>query len=265
MERILQFIYLQKTVLVFVLCLLLSTILIFSNQTSQVLVLRALSADTAGKITQKLNWVVMLLYAMDENKQLKSENLRLSFENEQIRAIKEQNERLKELLAFKNQIEYELRSGQILHWTAPLLSTVTIDLGSQDGVSRNDPVITSNGLVGKIIVSGENFSICQLLTDGNFRVSSQLRNADIFGFLSYLQNNKATIDINSSAQVAAGDTVVTSRHGNIYPYGIPIGVVSDSIREPGLFQTVFVDLFVKYDQLKEISVIINSNTINNFN
>ncbi len=259
MERIIRFIHFHKTVLVFFLCLIISTILIFSNQTSQVLVLRTISADVAGSVTQKLNWVVLLFAALEENKQLKSDNLRLNFENDQLRVISEQNQRLRELLDFKQNTKYEFKSGHITHWNSPLLSTVTIDLGSRDGVTKNDPVITNNGLVGKIIESGSNFSICQLLTDGSFRVSSQLKRAEIMGFLSFLEDNIAVLNVNGSAVVTVGDTVVSSRHGNIYPFGIPIGTVSDFTREPGLFKTVFVNLFVKYDQLQEVSVILNKN------
>ena len=217
-------------------------------------------ADLSSRITEKLSWFRLVFTALEENKRLKAENQLLSFENVLYHEIKEQNDRLKELLDFKKRIPFKLATGNINHWNTPLLSTITIDLGRNDGVAKNDPVITNNGLVGKIIVAGKISSICQLLTDANFRVSAQVRNSEIIGFLRDVQGSYAVMDINGSADIAVGDSIITSSYGDIYPNGISIGTVVDFTNEPGLFKTVTVELFVDYASLREVSVIIDSDS-----
>lgn len=257
MERIIKFFLVYKTIFTFLLCIIFSTSLIFSNQTEQVLTLRMKFADFSSSITQKLNWFSLIFSALEENERLKEENIRLSLENELNSDLKKDNELLRELLEFKKNAPYDFRTGQIVHWYPPFLSTVTINIGQNDGIKKNDPVITSDGLVGKIVNSGENSAICQLLTDGSFKVSAQIKNSDIIGFLQYKEDNYALIDIRGSATVGVGDTVVTSSHGNIYPFGIQIGTVIDCTSEPGLIKTATVKLFVNYVQLKDVSIITN--------
>lgn len=266
MERIVKFFLVYKTFFLFLLCITLSISLIFSNQTEQVLTLRALFADFSSSITEKLNRFVLIFSALEENERLRAENIRLSFENTQFYELQKENDRLRELLEFKRNAPFDFQTGQIVHWGYPFLSTITINLGQRDGVKKNYPVITNDGLlVGKIIDAGKNSAICQLLTDVNFRVSAQLKNSDIVGFLKYQIDNIALMDIRGSATVALGDTVVTSSHGNIYPIGIPIGTVIDFISEPGLFKTVTVKLFVSYTRLTDVSVITQIDSFENKN
>jgi len=222
-------------------------------------------ADFSSKITQKLSWFSLIFSALEENERLKVENIRLSFENALLTDLKNENDHLHDLLEYKKNSPFDFKTGQIVHWSPTFLSTVTINLGQGDGVKKNDPVITNDGLVGKIIEASNNSALCQLLTDVSFRVSAQLKNSDIVGFLKYKEDDKAVIDIRGSAEVFVGDTVVTTSHGNIYPYGIPIGTVIDFTREPGLFKTATVKLFVDYDQLRDVSVITNVNSFINKN
>lgn len=262
MERFIKFFRIYSTYLTFLLCLILSVTLIFSNNNEQVETLRAMFVDVSGSITKKLNWFSLVIGAMEENKRLLSENQRLKYENALIREISDENFRLKELLEFKKTAPFEFRAGHIIHWSVPLLSTVTIDLGLADGVMKNDPVISNGRLVGKIIEAGNSSSICQLVTDANFRVSALIRNSDALGFLEYNSGNHAVIQVNNSAVVAKGDSVVTSSYGDIYPPGIPIGKVTDFTTDPGLFKTVRVEFFVRYELLREVSVIVKTHNNN---
>lgn len=257
MERIIKIFLIYREFFILLLCITLSTMLIFSNQTEQVATFRVMAVNFSGGITEKFNWFTKVASALDENRALKADNQRLNFENALYREVKEENERLKDSLEFKKASPYEFRAGHIIHWSVPLLSTVTIDLGLKDGVMQNNPVISNGRLVGKVIAAGENTSICQLLTDANFRVSSQIRNSGSIGFLEFFKGKFAVLNIQNSAEVAIGDTVVTSSFGDIYPSGIPIGSVSDFTLEPGLFKTVTVELFVQYESLKEVSVIVD--------
>ncbi|MCP4723742.1 MAG: rod shape-determining protein MreC [bacterium] len=257
-----KFFIIYKNYLVLFLCLLTSTSLIFSNQAAQVESLRSIILDMSSSITNRINYVSLLFNTMENNRLLTEENLILNYENSLIKEIIEENERLRSLIELKNRAEFEYKAGEIISWNpTPTVSSVTVNLGSDDGVEKNMPVISDNGLVGKIVSSEGNTSICQLLTDRNFRVSSKLSGGTAIGILEFMENDLATMKIAKSLTVQIGDTVYTSSHGNIYPEGIHIGTVMNVEEEPGLFKNITVDLFVNYLRLRQVLVIVNNRNL----
>ncbi|MFC1564075.1 rod shape-determining protein MreC [candidate division KSB1 bacterium] len=258
MERFTKFFILYKNYFVLFLCLLISTSLVFSNQVSQVETLRAILLDVSSVITNRINYITLLFDTMNRNRILTEENLILNYENNRIREIIEENERLRNLIALKERADFEYKAGEIISWNpTPTVSSVTINLGRDNGVDKNMPVITNSGLVGKITYSESNTSVCQLLTDRNFRVSSKIGSGQVIGILEFKENDLATVRIARSLTVNIGDTVYTSSHGNIYPEGILIGTVEKIEEEPGLFKNITVDLFVNYLKIRQVLVIIN--------
>ncbi|MFC1561713.1 rod shape-determining protein MreC [candidate division KSB1 bacterium] len=221
------------------------------------LTLRVLLIDISSKFTTPLNSVVEIFDALEENRALTEENIRLNHEISMLRNREKVISSLREMLSLKERTEFDLKFGRIIQWgSIPVPNTVTINLGENDGVKKNDPVISKKGLVGKIIEAGRNSSLCQLFTDRNFKVSAITKNPEAFGILQWKQDNIAEMQIHKSSIVAVGDTVTTSEHGNIYPEGIPIGIVDSFEEGPGLFKNVEVKLFVDYLQLKDIAVIV---------
>jgi len=111
--------------------------------------------------------------------------------------------------------------------------TVQIDRGSLDGIRVNLPVLTTDGLVGRISAVGPTQSQVVLLGDPNCKVAAlvenETRDQGVVGVsgpfdgslleLSYLSRN---------AIVKPGQSVVTSGEGGIFPKGIPLGKIVDS-------------------------------------
>ncbi len=257
MERIVKFIAGYKSLFTFLICLFLSTLLLFSNNSTQVFALRSILVDVSTSITAPLNLFIQVFKALDENKRLKAENVRLSYENSLTQQKNMEILRLRGLLDLKEKSGFELVSGSIIAWGAvPIPNSITINLGTDDGINKNDPVISVNGLVGKVQTAGRKSSVCQLLTDRNFKVSSIAKRARAFGLLRWNKDNLAVMDVHKSSVVAEGDTVVTSEHGNIYPEGIPIGRIESFYDGPELFKIVNVRLFVDYLQLYDVVVYV---------
>ncbi len=214
--------------------------------------------DMSGFVTGNINSFFMLFTTMERNRVLSQENLVLNFENNQIKEILEENQRLRDLLQLREQSPFKFEAAEIITWNpTPAVSSVTINKGENDGLSKDMPVISMNGLVGKIVETGKYTSVCQLLTDRNFRVTSKIGNSQTEGILAYQMDNFAVVDIPKSAAAAIGDTVNTSFRGNIYPEGIRIGKVVAIEEQPGLYKSLKVILFVKYSRLKQVLVIID--------
>jgi rod shape-determining protein MreC len=104
---------------------------------------------------------------------------------------------------------------------------VIIDVGSSDGVTQNDAVLTADGLVGRVQNVASNSAHVLLLTDASSRVPVVVEESRYRGVVA--GNNSTRPDLRflpDSAQVAIGSRLVTSGFGGIFLPGIPVGLVS---------------------------------------
>ncbi len=112
------------------------------------------------------------------------------------------------------------------HW----LNTVMIDQGTLSGVSEGQPVITSEGLVGRVIQAAPNAARVLLLTDerhGTGAVIGQLADSRLLGVVRGKNSSLCEMKIVSGeAKVQVGEVVLTSGQDGIYPRGLIIGRVA---------------------------------------
>ncbi|GIR23458.1 hypothetical protein CM15mP37_09630 [bacterium] len=66
---------------------------------------------------------------------------------------------------------------------------MTIDLGSNDGIKKNLPIITTNGIVGKTILINEETSLVQTINDANFRLSVKILPSEATGIMRFYDND----------------------------------------------------------------------------
>jgi rod shape-determining protein MreC len=140
--------------------------------------------------------------------------------------------------------------------------TIQIDLGSRDGIQTNLPVLTNEGLVGRISAVSFVSSQVVLIGDPNCKVSALVENAthdmgmvstgepldNSFGQLGYLA---------STANLKPGQNVFTSGLGGIFPKGIPIGKIVDAQSiEYGLATEANVKLNANLGALEQVWVLI---------
>jgi rod shape-determining protein MreC len=112
--------------------------------------------------------------------------------------------------------------------------TVAINKGSNDGVHRNDPVINSAGLVGKVAEVASNSFVVTLITDPDFAATGITANSQEPGSVSPAVGAPGDLLfqlVDNASNVRQGDLIITagtrsSRLSSLYPRGIPIGTVS---------------------------------------
>lgn len=141
----------------------------------------------------------------------------------------------------------------------PLMSYVIINRGSDSGLRRGMPVVTHQGLVGRIVAVTAGAARVQIITDPASSVNVRL---DPSGAQAVLNGNvKGEIELNmisKEATVQAGDLVLTSGLGGNYPSNILIGqVAAVRSRETDLFQTGSVQPLVDFTRLEIVLVITN--------
>jgi len=111
---------------------------------------------------------------------------------------------------------------------------LTIHRGSNQGLPKNKEwgVISANGIAGRVVSVGENFSVVMSVLNRQFKVNSMLKKGGETGPVSWDGDNPQylrLINIPKSAKVAKGDTVLTSNVSDIYPPGIMVGTIAEII------------------------------------
>lgn len=168
---------------------------------------------------------------------------------------------LSELLDFARanpQNEY-LAAAVIGRDTNPFLHYVIINRGSDDGLRRGMPVVTQQGLVGRVTALTAQAARVQLITDPAVSINIRLKNADAEAVLSGSITADLTVNlIPQDAAVEVGDLVLTSGLGGNFPPNITIGQVTGvRRREFELFQESSVQSVVDFSRLEIVLIITN--------
>lgn len=141
----------------------------------------------------------------------------------------------------------------------PFLKYIVIDLGSDDGILRGMPVVSAEGLIGRVASVTANAARVELITDLNSNVNVVIQPSDTVAVMSGSITSDITLDlIPQEAAVQAGDLILTSGLGGTYPPNILIGQVA-SVRSSAtaLFQQAAVQPVVDFSRLSIVLVITN--------
>lgn len=179
----------------------------------------------------------------NELKNVKKDNDILETSMDRILSIETENIELRrQLEALKDElnIDYSLTDYEYLN--ASVISRnvgywynkITIDKGSYNGVEKDMVVITSKGLIGRVINTTTFTSDVKLITtsDTNNKISVHISNGDtnLYGLINGYNYNDNVLElegISNTKDVNIGDRVYTSGLGGIFPSGILIGTVSE--------------------------------------
>lgn len=142
---------------------------------------------------------------------------------------------------------------------SPFLQYIIIDKGSDDGLQYGMPVVTQEGLVGRVDAVIAAASRVKLITDSTSVVNVLLQTADIEAQLNGSLTGDVSLDmIPLDETVEPGDVVLTSGLGGNYPPNIFVGqVLSVQMRDNALFQTASVQPIVDFNSINAVLVITN--------
>lgn len=142
---------------------------------------------------------------------------------------------------------------------SPFLHYVIIDRGSDDGLRYGMPVVTSEGLVGRIAAVTSSASRVQLITDPSSIVNVRLKSGQSEVQLVGSITGDLTLEIvPQDVILTPGDLVLTSGIGGTYPADILIGQVLSARKiETDIFQTATVQSAVDFANLRAVLVITN--------
>jgi rod shape-determining protein MreC len=147
---------------------------------------------------------------------------------------------------------------------SPFLQYIIIDHGSDDGIRYGMPVVTQQGLVGRITAVTASASRVQLISDSQSTVNVSLQNQDEDAIIQGSISGDITLEmLSQNISLTAGDILLTSGLGGNYPADILVGQVVDIQKtENELFQAAYVQPIVDFATLRAVLVITNFQTTN---
>jgi len=169
---------------------------------------------------------------------------------------------LLEFARSRPQYQY-LASSVIGKDSSPFLHYIIIDHGSDDGVRYGMPVVTQQGLVGRVEAVTASASRVQLINDPGSVISVTMQSVKKDALLSGSITGDLTLaNIPQDIALNSGEILLTSGLGGNYPPDILVGqVVSVTKKENELFQTASVQPVVNFTTLRAVLIITNFKTI----
>jgi len=241
--------------------LVVSLYFLFNNDQPQIDAMRGFLVERYGWLQQKFSWVRKIRALQYDDTELRRRATQMMLENSQLREALLENYRLRQMLSYREREPWTLRAARVVTKERDQIPvSVTIDLGSVDGVQRNMPVVTPGGLVGKIYKVFPHKSIVQLMLDRNFSVSARLQRNRVHGIVIWSEDSGLELTaVPRNSPVLIGDAVVTSDSSALFPAGLRVGLVSDTlVDKTSLFKSIFLRPEVEFSQLEEVFVIISA-------
>jgi rod shape-determining protein MreC len=197
-----------------------------------------------------------------ENAQLRAEVESLQERRRSTTDLERENAELRGLLAMRDRGGLEtIAARTVALGPSNFEWTITIDVGSDQGVARDMPVINGDGLVGRIIQVTPNASRVLLTIDPNFGAAARLSRSGETGFVDGRGGEPMVFrPLDPEVDVEVGDEIVTSTYqGGIFPGGIRIGTVSAVDDEASrLAREIQVRPYVDFTRLHHVLVVVNS-------
>ena len=182
--------------------------------------------------------------------ELQAENKRLLQENDKLKewyqaalVLQSENKALRDLLNVKLEPQNRYITARILSDSGrAFVKSLLVSSGRKEGVEKGQAVISGDGLVGRIIESGDKTSRVLMVTDINSRVPVLIENSSQHAILAGSNDQwPYLVHLPPGSEVEKGARIITSGHGGLFPKGLPVGrVVFDNQDKPRV--ELFADL-----------------------
>jgi rod shape-determining protein MreC len=193
-----------------------------------------------------------------ENRQLKDQIEQMRLQQVRLSEDAAQARRLQTLLAFKEQFISRTVAAQVIGSSGSDLSRIVyIDKGENAGITRDMAVMTSDGIVGKVLVVYPSVSQVLLISDQSSGVGVLLEKTRLQGVLRGTANGEVELErVMSDEQVPVGETVLTSGGDQIFPKGLPVGTVTKVANGKDLFLNIKIKPAANLSKLEEVLVLV---------
>lgn len=192
---------------------------------------------------------------------------------DEVAELKKKQSELEKLVDYTEEWKEDYVVAQVVARSPDRFNDVlVIDRGREDGIRPNMPVITPEGLIGRIESVTDSMANVQLLTSSRSEgmlnapaIAAEVRERDAFGIIEGYDHEKEALIlsmIDSDVELKEGDTVVTYHQSEIYPPNLLIGTVEEvGAGIYGLDKMAFVKPTASFHRLQYVMVVQDSEKI----
>jgi rod shape-determining protein MreC len=239
---------------------LLSLILLALPEPRQTALIRTLNHALLLPLTETRAELAGYLRLRSENAQLRSELQRARIELSAVQTENAENQALRSLLNFRQGQPVRLLPARVIDRDFETLpTTFLIDIGDRDGVLKNLPVVSAEGIVGKVVDVGSRASVVMLYNHPDFSASALLVGGDHleYGVVRPGGEGELHLYLPLRSSSEPGDRIVTSGYGGTFPRGIPLGEVArvQEDRRLGLQRIDVIDPVVNLGEVTAVFVL----------
>ena len=205
------------------------------------------------------------LNAVRELRTLREEVHRLELENQSLRldlsnhkSVETELSRLREVLQLKAHLAHSAKIARIIaHDPSTWNNSFVVDLGSDDGIQPDSPVISEQGVVGRVLEVTARNSRVLLLTDSSSSVAGLDSRSRVGGITQGTGRNQLRFSyVAPNEDVQKDDPLVSSGLGGVFPKGYAIGsVVKKTESENGLNTEIDVAPAVDFAALDYVFIL----------
>jgi rod shape-determining protein MreC len=194
----------------------------------------------------------------EENEKLRQQLADVEVELQEQRALAGRSRGFERLLELRGRTELQTTAAEVIASSvAPEFRTLTIDKGSQQGLLTDMAVIAPAGIVGRVVSPTARASKVQLLIDRNAAAGSLVERSRAQGVVTGRGDGLLRMEyVDEIAELAVGDTVVTSGIDGIFPKGFVIGRIERIDRSGGGYKEILVKPAVDFTTLEEVLVVL---------
>jgi len=196
---------------------------------------------------------------LEENEQLQRQLLELSFSQQQLAALRQENERLRELLESSQRVEQSVQVASLLRADLdPFRHRVTLDRGGSSGVIDGMALLDADGVVGQVTLAAYTTAEAILITDPGHAIPVEInRNGVRTVALGTGALDRLDLPfLSNSTDIKEGDLLITSGLAGRFPRGYPVAVVTRIDRDPGrAFASIVATPAARLDRIREVLLV----------
>lgn len=200
-----------------------------------------------------------LRHVRQQNQDLQDKLSRMTIQQARLEEDANQARRLQILLGFKEQYLSQTLPAQLISTTGSEFSRgVYIDKGAHDGVKPDMPVITPDGILGKVLRVYPSSSLVLEINDPSSGAGVILEKSRLQGILKGNPNGNGELiiqNIMADEKVEVGERVLTSGGDRIFPKGMPVGVISRFAHGKDIFLDIWVKPATQLTRAEEVLVV----------
>jgi rod shape-determining protein MreC len=272
MQKLLAFLVSKRHWLLFILCEIISFVLIYRNNAYQ----RDMILTSANVITGNISSVSGAVFSyldlqkvnhklLERNSMLESEIIRLREQIEELSldTIDINPVFLGDTIINKASDTYEFVTARVVNNSTSYMNNyITINKGSKEGIRPDMGVVSPYGVVGIVMTVKEHYSVVISLINTKLNVSCKVKGTNFSGPLSWKGGDAAYAyleELPTHAVFEVGDTIVTSGYSAVFPPGIMAGTVeSYSKQRDDNFYSLKVRLATDFYSLNVLCIILNN-------